>query len=115
VNLIWKLAPAVVILALAGCGGKSAPAPETPLASAVASAAPTLTLNPRQQFILSYRQALAAEGQGTGASDAQLYRLGKLVCRARANGESQSVLMGIGGNATVLNKLAEKNLCPQYR
>lgn len=114
-HITGKLAPLVIVLALAGCGGRAAAPPKTALASAVASASPTSTLSPRAAFILAYRQALAAEGQGSSLTDAQVYGFGKVVCTVRAGGKSQSALLKIGGNMVLLGQLAEQYLCPRYR
>jgi hypothetical protein len=69
----------------------------------------------RLRFVTAYRAALAAKGQDITGTDADLVKLGRAVCAARKAGVRQSVLLHVGGNATILNRLAEKDLCPQYR
>jgi hypothetical protein len=104
-----KVAAAAIAISLAGCGSASSPRRHPP------SPPPPVPLTASQKFVAAYRGALAAEGQLPTATDAQITRLGRAVCAARKAGASQSALMHVGGNGTILNKLAEQDLCPQYR
>jgi len=79
------------------------------------SPSPTATLSPRLRFLTDYRRALAAKAQDISSTDGQLVRLGRAVCLAREGGASQASLMRAGGNTALLNRLAERDLCPQFR
>jgi hypothetical protein len=105
-------------LLLAACGSAAAghPAHAASAASATAAAtSPPATLSAAdQRFISAYQDSLAAKGQQTTATAAQITSVGKSACRTLSAGAAQSAVLAADGGDKAIIRDSEKYLCPAY-
>jgi hypothetical protein len=105
----------VLPLLLAACGSTAAPHRAHAASAAAAAPAPSATLSTAEQrFISAYQASLAAKGQESTATGAQIASVGKSVCRTLSAGAAQSAVLAVDGGDKALIRESEKYLCPAY-
>jgi hypothetical protein len=76
---------------------------------------PTATLSAAdQRFTAVYRASLAAKGQQSTATQAQMVSVGESVCSALSAGAAQSAVLAVDGGDKAIIRDSEKYLCPAY-
>jgi hypothetical protein len=122
---------AVAVLALAGCGGKSAVVASSPTSpssnpvetTTVATSTPTIEHGP-EAYLVWAKAASFGDRDFASATDDQLMGVGNAVCGMLSTqpsfGNAVQLMVKIGGNPSVgeaeaLVKEAVLDLCPQYK